>query len=699
MNTTRSSITAGVLAALLLWAPRAEADCPRNLTGAIFTTTADGQTVNGNIYDHCCDVYLNGGPQPKAPCTAAGLPDGDYYFQVTDPSGKNLLSFDDCDGDGNDDGPEPQRRFTVSGGVITAYLGTADDDCFDNCGHALGGGKCPGSISIQLMKFSATPNPGGEYKVWVTPVDCYDPTDTQANFGFIESKSKTDNFKCRDSVCVGPDCPLELSCPLDIEVDCEGVNGAFVHYADPIPSGGQPPYDVSCEPPSGSLFAPGETTVTCTVTDAHGEEAECSFKVTVTGPCPPPCEPECPLDIEQCNDDGQCGAIVEYDPPVCPNATVECEPEPGSFFAVGTTEVTCTATDPTGFVETCTFEVTIRDCEAPQVECPDDLEQCNDPGQCGAVVSFEATATDNCDPDVSVSCDPPSGSVFPLGTTEVTCTATDAAGNETTCSFNVTVKDCTVGSICGKKFYDANANGRDDDGQAVAGWKVVLSGDADAVTYTNARGEYCFENLGPGTYTVTEIAPNASWLATTETSCTFTISCENLSNDFTCNFGNLCLDGGGGRTLGFWSNKNGQAQMNDGGTAAPELALLSGLCLRNAAGAHFDPADYSSFRTWILNATAVNMAYMLSAQLAAMQLNVEAGFVNAASLVYAPGCGNFISIADLIAAANAALCDDGFTPAGDPNRAWQECLKNALDRANNNLNFVQSRPCGFRSPY
>jgi len=48
------------------------------------------------------------------------------------------------------------------------------------------------------------------------------------------------------------------------------------------------------------------------------------------------------------------------------------------------------------------------------------------------------TATDNC-PGVTVESDPASGSTFPLGTTTVTATATDAAGNTSTCSFTVAV--------------------------------------------------------------------------------------------------------------------------------------------------------------------------------------------------------------------------------------------------------------------
>src|SRR5678815_3395030 len=64
---------------------------PSHLTGAIFTTDRNGTRVNGNIYGDCCDVFLNGGPPPHAPCSSAGLPEGDYYFMVTDPSGACLL--------------------------------------------------------------------------------------------------------------------------------------------------------------------------------------------------------------------------------------------------------------------------------------------------------------------------------------------------------------------------------------------------------------------------------------------------------------------------------------------------------------------------------------------------------------------------------------------------------------------------------
>src|SRR5215211_2416160 len=78
-------------------------------SGAIFTTVADGSEVNFNIYPSKDAVYLDGGPGPGAPQTAAGLDDGVYVFQVTDPSGKTLLSQDTA----------RKRQFTVTQGIIS----------------------------------------------------------------------------------------------------------------------------------------------------------------------------------------------------------------------------------------------------------------------------------------------------------------------------------------------------------------------------------------------------------------------------------------------------------------------------------------------------------------------------------------------------------------------------------------------------
>jgi hypothetical protein len=61
------------------------------------------------------------------------------------------------------------------------------------------------------------------------------------------------------------------------------------------------------------------------------------------------------------------------------------------------------------------------------------------PGGMSAVVTYSApTVTDNC-PGATATCNPPSGSTFPVGCTVVTCNATDTSGNTAQCSFNVCV--------------------------------------------------------------------------------------------------------------------------------------------------------------------------------------------------------------------------------------------------------------------
>lgn len=123
---------------------------------------------------------------------------------------------------------------------------------------------------------------------------------------------------------------------------------------------------------------------------------------------------------------------------------VTCTPPSGSVFALGMHVIDCSATDPVGNTTTESFSVTVQDTTPPELHLPQDIIVAAT-GPNGAVVSYQATATDIADPDVAVVCSPPSGGFFPVGpnkttfTTVVTCTATDDSGNFTTGTFNVTV--------------------------------------------------------------------------------------------------------------------------------------------------------------------------------------------------------------------------------------------------------------------
>ncbi len=215
-----------------------------SLPGAIFTTTPNGGIVNENVrYEQKIEVYLDGGPGPNAPQTAAGLPDGNYYFQVTDPSGAVLLSQD----------PAVCREVQVAGGVIVKLLSIGRTYTVKNstipCSiqdapnppydpHVINGVAGPSgrhdtnvdldhgmpAIVVQLMPFYDTPNPGGVYKAWMVPVDRYvanggDPNAVPVvykvkgaqlgyvrdpGFGPSRDQIKTDNFKVKKTKFIPP---------------------------------------------------------------------------------------------------------------------------------------------------------------------------------------------------------------------------------------------------------------------------------------------------------------------------------------------------------------------------------------------------------------------------------------------------------------------------------------------------------------
>jgi hypothetical protein len=276
--------------------------------------------------------------------------------------------------------------------------------------------------------------------------------------------------------------------------------------------------------------------------------------------------------------------------------------------------------------------------------------------------------------------------------------------------------------ISGFKYYDANLNGQRDAGEpGIANWPIDITDGGLVTVLTDGTGLWATDQLGPDDYNFQEQQAASPWIQTgntvdqttsgANTPSGFVNSLTNFIYNITVaddpisniNFGNVCIGAGGGHTLGYWSNKNGRATMNDGGSMNSELALLSGLNLRNGNGTHFNPATYATFRTWLLNATATNMAYMLSAQLSAMALNVEAGFVATGALIFAPGTTSanalgFATVGAIMTEANTELGLHGLVLSGSAFRAYQEALKNALDNANNNLNFLQPGPSSCPTP-
>lgn len=160
----------------------------------------------------------------------------------------------------------------------------------------------------------------------------------------------------------------------------------------------------------------------------------------------PPPSIRCPGNLLAATDPGQCTKsnlifTVDATDYLGKPLPVKCVPSSGSTFPAGVTLVDCTATDATGNSSHCSFSITIQDGEPPQVVCPPRIIARVHPGSSHRQLTFAASATDNCDPNVLVICQPPSGSLFPVGTTTVACKASDKAGNSSECQFTVTVAE------------------------------------------------------------------------------------------------------------------------------------------------------------------------------------------------------------------------------------------------------------------
>jgi uncharacterized repeat protein (TIGR01451 family) len=155
---------------------------------------------------------------------------------------------------------------------------------------------------------------------------------------------------------------------------------------------------------------------------------------------------------------------------------------PGPYPVGSATTVTLTVTDSSGLSDSCQTTVIVADAEAPQLLCPTNIVQGNDPGQCSAIVTYVAAATDNCTL-ATLICVPASGSTFPKGSTTVTCMATDGAGNPASCSFTVTVQDKEAPRVAvreaanpsGQKIPVAGKN--PSSGQNPDGYYQLLAGD------------------------------------------------------------------------------------------------------------------------------------------------------------------------------------------------------------------------------
>ena len=213
--------------------------------------------------------------------------------------------------------------------------------------------------------------------------------------------------------------------------------------------------------PAGNQFTPGTYTLTYTATDAAGNTATDTQTVNVTDTSAPVIEAPadatytCPSEVPAANPNqatrgdvfDEDGNLLPPGPPFdncgVPVVTVTETNNGGAGSATNPLIITRTfrATDAGGLFSEDVQTITVADGTAPTLNVPANITV-NLPLNSTATsmpVTFTPTATDNCSGAVTVVSTPASGSTFNVGTTTVHVTATDAAGNQTTGSFTVTV--------------------------------------------------------------------------------------------------------------------------------------------------------------------------------------------------------------------------------------------------------------------
>ncbi len=320
-------------------------------------------------------------------------------------------------------------QVSADPGICSALVDWVEPTATDNC---------------QLVSLESSHQVGSEFPVGETVVT-YTATDIS---GLVTQTSFTISV-------VDLQQPLLIGLPTTIMVEAmPGQCEAQVEWEEPsaIDNCGTT-VDLVASIQSGSVFPVGPTTVEYTATDSANLMTVGSFTVVVSE-ADAPFFTLVPGSQTLGNDQGQCGAVATWIAPqatdLCQGVTVLTDHDSGSFFSIGTTVVTCTAIDDQENMATSTFSITVLDSEPPTLSgVSSDLELVADPGQCGAMVTWPSPMVgDNC-PDAILTISHSSNTMFPIGTTTVTCTATDSAGHMDQKEFEVTVSDTQSPALVG----------------------------------------------------------------------------------------------------------------------------------------------------------------------------------------------------------------------------------------------------------
>jgi HYR domain/GEVED domain len=410
------------------------ANCPANIAQTTTGTTAIVAWAPPTVADNCTatptttSTHTSGAAFPIGATTVVytardasnNAATCSFTITVTNPCANDTTKpvFANC--------PTSIAQRTTG---TTAIANWTPPTATDNCG---------------TPSVSSTHNAGATFPIGATSVT-YTARDAKNNAATCTFNITVSNPCANDTIA-----PVFDNCPTDI-AQTTATTADSVWWTPPtVTDNCTTPQTMTASHTSGTLFPVGTTTVTYTARDAKNNVATCTFKVNMSNPCLidtlAPVFSTCPGNITKTTTDT--AAVAAWVPP---SAFDNCDESPtitgthasGSVFKLGSTTVTFTARDNKNNKSTCVFAVTVvNPCANDTIKpilsaCPAPVSQTTS-GTTATATWTPPTATDNCSVP-TLSSTQNSGAAFPIGTTSVTYTATDAKNNKSTCTFTVTV--------------------------------------------------------------------------------------------------------------------------------------------------------------------------------------------------------------------------------------------------------------------
>jgi hypothetical protein len=306
------------------------------------------------------------------------------------------------------------------------------------------------------------------------------------------------------TITVNDTTPPVISAPGALTAEATSATGASVTFAaaaNDLVSGSVP---VTANPASGSTFSIGFSSLSLSAKDAAGNTAHQNILVNVVDTTAPVLTVPASQTLEASSAAGAVATFAASATDAVGVTSLTYSAAPGSTFPIGVTSVTVTAKDAAGNVKSGSFMITVRDTTPPVISAPATVTA-EATSAAGAAVTFAATANDLVNGTVPVTANPPSGSTFPLGSSLVSLSVTDAAGNTASQNILVNVQDTTAPALVVPADQTLEAT------SAAGAVATFLANATDAVgvsslTYSAASGS----TFPIGTTTVTVAAKDAA---------------------------------------------------------------------------------------------------------------------------------------------------------------------------------------------